>query len=153
MLKNKGEPVTVKYNGIELAIEKDGLLDVRDFDISRGQMLPQKDAVQVVERHIMKKYPNQFIITEHTENPMIDAKYREEIAALKKTNSELEAELSKIREAVRKSEAKYSAQAEELNEATGRVGKLKEQVSKLKQDIKDLNEEHEAHVKRMTGGK
>ena len=153
MLKNKGADIEIKYNGIEKLVRAGDLLDVRDFDISTGQLTPQKEAVRVVEREILRKYPGQFEVTEHTDSVQIDKQYRDEIDSIRK-------ELAASKEALEKEHEAGKSNAQKVAELAGQVNSFgeiekgyKDQISALKAKLKETEEDHEVQIKRLMGGK
>lgn len=153
MLKNKGKEYKVRFNGIDKVIAEGALLDVRDFDISTGQTLPLKDVVKSVERQVMRKHPGVFEVVAHTDNPRIEAEYKDEITALKNSNKALKDELDHIRSVQKEQEHQKSALIEEAGGFAERERGYKAQIQKLNADIKELGEEHDAHVARIMGGR
>jgi chromosome segregation ATPase len=153
MLKNKGAEILVKYNGIEKLVAEGALLDVRDFDISLGQISSIKDLVPKVEKQILKKYPGQFDVVEHTDNPKIDAEYRKELDELKASCAQLTKALEAEKRVNDINARKIAAFAEEANGFGEKEASYKKQISSLRAELKDKEEEHDAHIKRITGGK
>lgn len=153
MLKNKGAEVLVRYNGIERLVKVDGLLDVRDFDISIGQNSSIKDLIPKVEKQILRKHPGQFEVTDHTDNPQIEQQFKQEIDSLKEKNAQLEKALEAEKKVGAINTKKISEFADEINGFGEKEASYKKQITALKNEIKDLKEEHDAHVARLTGGK
>ena len=153
MLKNKGAVVVVKYNGFEKEIAEGGLLDMRDFDISLGQTASVWELLPKVEKQIIKKYPGQFEVVAHTENVQIDTKYKEEIAKLKAELETTTEKLSAADKANKENAKKISEMAEEINGFGSKETGYKNQISTLKAQLKDMEDDHKVTLKRMTGGK
>lgn len=154
MLKNKTEQtIKLVYNGIDKEVPPGGKIDVRDFDISIGQNTSVKELVPKVEKHIVKKNPGLFEIVPDDSLVAINKDAADELAVLKRKIDELQKAVSSERSVNLENSKKLAEQAEEINGFEAKEMSLKSKVKKLEADIKDMEEEHKAHIARLMGGK
>lgn len=153
MLLNIGEKVSIKFNGKYIEVDKGGKLDVRDFDITTGQQKPMSEAVPIVEKRILNKYPGQFKVVATVDDVKIDEKYRKEISDLEKQVGALSKELAELKEVNQKNSKVISEQAEQINGFGAKEKSFRDQISTLKAQMKEAQEEHDAQVMRLTGGR
>lgn len=153
MLKNIGEKITIKFNGILKPVEKDGLLDVRDFDVTTGQTKPMNEVIPIIEKRLFNKYPGQFKIVPTIDDAKIEAKYTDEILSLKKKIEELNVEIEKVSYVNKKNEQIISTQAEEINGFGPKEKGLRDQIASLKAQLKEQEEDSEAMIARLGGRK
>lgn len=130
MLKNKKEyPVQTRYNGIDISINPDQMLDVLDFNITADQ-------IQNVERHIIKEYPGVF---ESIARPSAGLSTKESDKKIIDLQSQLEVS-EKLNESSKKANEDLNKKVAELNTVIsgleGKIEGLKAQVGELKAKLK-----------------
>lgn len=153
MLLNKGEVITVRYNGIEKTVAKGGKIDVRDFDISTGQRQPLKELIAPVEKKILNKYPGQFEVVETVDDAKIADEYKGVIEALKDKVIGLEAKIAELKAVNDANAQKIGQQGEEINGFGAKEAGYKREIEALQAKLKDQDEENQAVLKRVRGGK
>lgn len=146
MLVNKKEAFVARYNGIEVEVAEGARLDVRDFNILNAE-------AKNVERQMLKKHPGRFEQVATVDDAKIANQYQGKIAELSQENIALKKEIEKLKDANEKFSKKNASQAEEINGFGTIETGLKNQITALKGQIKELEEEHKAHIARLTGGK
>lgn len=154
MLRNKTEnSIEVKYNGIDKVVGPGEMLDVRDFDISGGQLTPLVKLIPSVEKRFLRKHPGIF---EHTEDTTTGANHKElikQVKDLESANQQLRADNDSLKKTGEANAQKITDLSEEVNAFGTKEADYKEKISALKKQLKDQEEEHKAHVARLTGGK
>jgi chromosome segregation ATPase len=146
MLIFKGaEEKTIRFNGIAVVVNKGDSLDVRDFNVINDEIKP-------TEKHIMKKNAGLFEQTETKNTNVNSAKLVEEISDLKAENEQLKKMHESIKRSADKNVEKIAQMAEEINGFGEKESGYKNKIRALEAKIKDMQEEHEAHIARMTGG-
>jgi len=147
MLKNNGAAFVLRYNGMEKYVEEGALVDVRDFNILNQD-------VKVVERHLLRKYGGRFEAVSGTDG-MAESprKYEKQIVALNDEVEELKKQVAKMKDANRELSDKLSSQSEQIHGFGALETGYKNQITALKGQIKELEEEHKAHISRIMGGK
>lgn len=140
------EPKVIKYNGIEITVEAGGRLDVREFEVLHKN-------VSAVERHIQKKNPGDFEQTETVETGKLKSQYEEEIDSLKKEVASLKKLSESYIQAAGINANKAISDASQINELLKENASLKGKIENLEQKIKDINEENDATLAKISGGK
>lgn len=148
MLIYKGEKnqFRVRYNGTDKELSPGQKLDVRDFDILTKN-------VKGVETHFMKKHPGLFDQSATVDSPSVKAEYDEQIKGLMKENEDLVQLVNKYEKVATENAKKLQSMSEEISGFSSTERSLRSEIKELKKKIKDQDEEHEAHVKRVLGGK
>lgn len=154
MLINKSiSAVSVKYNGIEKVVAPGERVDVRDFDITSGQNMPIKVIVPQVEKFMLKKYPGVFDVTETVDDVKIANEYKGIIDGLKADILSKDKQIAKLAAFNDENTQKISQMAEEVNGFGAKEAAYKREIATLKAQLKEQDEDNQAVLKRVRGGK
>ena len=154
MLINKSDKkITVKYNSVELEVEPQGKLDVRDFDISTGQTLPSSFLVPRVEKVVMRKYAGVLEQTETVTAPETRSDFDKEIKARDKKIDELNKQIVVFQKSAEVNSQKISQMAEEINGAQDKERKYRGDIKTLNNKIAEIEEDNDRLYKKFKTNK
>lgn len=137
MLKNiTGKTIKVRYNGIVKELKKNGIIDVRDFDIMNKN-------VNSVEKHIMTKIPKTFSREKSTGDSDTDKAFNDKISELEVKLKAAQDETGKLRETNKELAENVQISSGELQTEKERADSLKKETDDATVKMKDLEEEVE----------